>query len=184
MRRHLPNLLTALSLLLLIAGAAAWVASYARPVHWGAGSPADAWWEVFSARGTLRIERVRRVDGDRTVPASRTIGPRSLRYTREDAVASRPAASAPQPPSSSPSVSQRNPNAAVWKVWCDYWVPCLVGSVLPVWRLARLPHRRAARRRARGECVGCGYDLRGSADRCPECGREFAALPPRFQETP
>jgi hypothetical protein len=182
-RRHLPILLTALSLLLLVAGAAAWVASYARPLHWSGGSAADVGWEVFSDHGTLRVERVRRVDDDRTVPASMTVGPRSLRYTREDAVAARPAASRPAPPSS-PPVSQRHPNVTVWKVWCDYRVPCLAGSVLPAWRLARLPHRRAARRRARGHCVGCGYDLRGSADRCPECGREFRRPFTPLQETP
>ena len=41
-----------------------------------------------------------------------------------------------------------------------------------VWSFLR---KRADRRRMQNLCIKCGYDLRGSKERCPECGREFDA---------
>jgi hypothetical protein len=49
-----------------------------------------------------------------------------------------------------------------------FWLPALAASALPaVWVRRRLRQRRRTRR---GLCSACGYDLRASPGRCPECG--------------
>jgi predicted amidophosphoribosyltransferase len=55
------------------------------------------------------------------------------------------------------------------------YIPCwfltAIAAVLPVVQSKRyLRHRRIESRRKRGLCFDCGYDLRASPDRCPECG--------------
>lgn len=55
-----------------------------------------------------------------------------------------------------------------WNLQVPPWLVCLLFSLLPtLW----LVHRRRARKaRQAGLCSGCGYDLRASPERCPECG--------------
>jgi len=50
----------------------------------------------------------------------------------------------------------------------------LVVRVIPEWRLAQL-----IRRMGSVKCRKCGYDLRGSTSRCPECGTPFRRMPRR-----
>jgi hypothetical protein len=55
-------------------------------------------------------------------------------------------------------------------------VAIAVAGFLPLAKVSSLL-RRARRRRlawSRQRCVACGYDLRATPDRCPECGRQSA----------
>jgi hypothetical protein len=54
-----------------------------------------------------------------------------------------------------------------------YWIIILPTAILPIlW----LRHRRRRRFRAKaGHCLACGYDLRESKDKCPECGAAITA---------
>lgn len=56
----------------------------------------------------------------------------------------------------------------LWEVRIPYWMLLLATLLWPTWRLAVWWRQR--RRRQRGQCLQCGYDLRGSGNACPECG--------------
>ena len=59
-------------------------------------------------------------------------------------------------------------NPPFWIVGVPYWFIALLTAAIPVrWLWVG---RRTARRRSRGLCPACGYDLRATAERCPECG--------------
>jgi hypothetical protein len=55
-----------------------------------------------------------------------------------------------------------------------HWALFSLLLLFPSLAIRNLRKRYAARTRlARGLCLSCGYDLRASIGRCPECGREL-----------
>jgi hypothetical protein len=60
------------------------------------------------------------------------------------------------------------PMAGERVVIVPYWFLCIASVAGPVQSIRA--RRRVAARRTKGQCLRCGYDLRVSPDRCPECG--------------
>ena len=57
-----------------------------------------------------------------------------------------------------------------------YWFLALVMALPTAW-VTRSAWRHVRSRHRAGFCAGCGYDLRASSDRCPECGRLISGGP-------
>lgn len=53
-----------------------------------------------------------------------------------------------------------------------YWLLALCFAGVPITRVLAIQTTRLRRRR-RGACQSCGFDLRASSQRCPECGTAF-----------
>jgi hypothetical protein len=67
---------------------------------------------------------------------------------------------------------QGYPTARSLAIYVPHWAVVLLTGVLPVTWLVRT--LRARRRLRCGLCPSCGYDLRATPGRCPECGEAAA----------
>ena len=59
----------------------------------------------------------------------------------------------------------------MWSLSIPLWMPIALFGFL-FWR-SFVPLYRRHKRKKLGLCLKCGYDLRASKEKCPECGQEF-----------
>jgi hypothetical protein len=178
MKRRLLNFLTALSLLLAALACVLWAVShcgsiFASYAHAPASDePVDVMRiDLAAGKGNCWIGLVR---GDSVLDPSLVVGPPRFHF----------------------DVDWHNPDVATIADWNFHgfgtkrlrpggwyredglafplWLPILLFAALPSVRAHN--HLRRTRRLAGGACASCGYDLRASPQRCPECGQ---APPPR-----
>jgi len=81
------------------------------------------------------------------------------------------------PDSSSSSHTVAGHVYATRKIRLPYWIPIFLTALLPLLMLGRWTRTRwqSIRRQRAGLCPNCGYDLRASKERCPECGTPIPA---------
>jgi hypothetical protein len=178
MKRRLLNLLTALSLLLCVTAVALWACSYAMPTSFGVrtfeaggGSPVITVTVrgIGVRRGTFAFGRFRSGIGTNAAgPLLRV----SQWFEGSDSLSLVPAMRTHPTGLGFDLVLHNRPNEQGWVVGMPCWFVCFVTAAAAGWRVAaaRSSHRRSRRRN--NQCVQCGYDLRATPGRCPECGSE------------
>jgi hypothetical protein len=165
MRRKLFGFFATMSLLLCLATCVLWVRSYWRTdaVHL-AGTSAD--WNVRSNHAGLTVSQV----------VHEPSGQAQWHTSSESAYALDP--SSPMYGFAGFSHEHIVYDVGIFADFerrdlaMPYWFMSILLAIGPVLRLRATIRRR--RRQRVGLCPACGYDLRATPDRCPECGRAAA----------
>ena len=159
--RHLFTFCSAVSLLLCVAVCLLWAATYLSGrayTHRSVLDPRPGVWQVSSFGGwvTLRVPRATTYEQNRA----------STNWQRDNLFFATGDVGPAPPPAREAGVFIRLrwwavPHALLAGVFATLGIPAMVAAM----------RSRGRRRRARvGLCPSCGYDLRASPRRCPECG--------------
>ena len=162
--RRLFTLVSLLSLLLCATTAAVWVRSYRFLDQWNAPRSRDSvvldsqrgfiWGMYSSVRDPREVSGYRSQAGNFQAPADDAYdaADRKWRVPGVTVVAD----------------TDLGPNDHVVLVFVSDWLIVALFAMLPLtWCATTL---RKGAERPKGHCRSCGYDLRATPDRCPECG--------------
>ena len=171
MMRCLLTALSALSLLLCVAVVVLWVRSYAVSQFVGWSNP-SRFLGALSAEGVVRFEHGTYPGEDQgwTYVAYPAAGGGEPDIWDEIRARDRRGGWLRRLGLASARISYDAAGRQVRRaLYVPHWLLACAALVAPAERLRRI--RRSRRRRGAGLCHDCGYDLRATPDRCPECGR-------------
>ena len=179
LRRASGALVAVGSLAVSVAVAGLWARSRSR---WEAvGWASNGGWHVMasSSRGQLLFSAARPCPFD--LPPSVASQPLARRMATRATAVTAPDGSVWTVASSGPDgrlLTLGGP-ATTTPVLVEWWQVQLASALVAAGAgsLAIRRGRRQRRRRRDGLCLACGYDLRASAERCPECGTATAVVP-------
>ena len=147
MKRTALNLLTILSFVPCVAVCVLWARSYAGLSLTGWEAAGGAFYTLGSGGGRVVLDRAVHRPGYRSAPLpSYSWECLGLAWSRYGT----------------------NPQPAEWHLVVPHGLLAAGTAVLPTVRAITYFRRR--RRSLPGFCAACGYDLRASPGRCPECG--------------
>jgi hypothetical protein len=185
MRRRLLQFLTGLSLLACVTCLVFWVLSYrvwcrvqvgSWPGHphvyvFDIEAADNAWW-----RWAWQPPEVP-APGPHADAVGRSYGKWRMSYRQRSFILGRDVRGEGNNPWDTPNGGKAR-RVTQWTVAAPYWFLTSAAAVAPGLWLRRALRRRRERARHRGGlCPGCGYDLRATPGRCPECGT-ISASPP------
>ncbi len=168
MKRRLFNLAAAVSLVLCVATLATWIIARCRPWATGNDTLRSAYFDKTYGLATdgwvIAVRWMEIVDqpGERKIFSTDYMGP----GTRTFVFVRAPDGSGPR----------GQPWARHGVLAFPYWAAVIATAILPTWWVGRFVARRR-RSRFTLTCQHCGYDLRATPDRCPECGAVPARAP-------
>ena len=159
----LRKTLTILSLIGLLLSVGLWGASYYAIAAWVSGKGS---FRAFISYGCLEVDYVL---SNSIIPG----GPSNFRGPSRVALRRFPNFRTQWLPSSDVNSMYRQPNSAKRRRVVLPMSMTALGFGIVLCLCRPLQDRRRRKRKKLGLCLRCGYDLRASKDRCPECGQEF-----------